>query len=33
VQADARLIQHIKHARQAGADLAGEADALAFPAG
>ena len=33
VQADARLIEHIEHARQAGADLAGQADALALPAG
>ena len=33
VQADARLIEHIEHARQAGADLAGQADALAFAAG
>jgi hypothetical protein len=32
VQADAGFVQHVEHARQAGADLAGEADALAFPA-
>ncbi len=32
VQADGGLVQHVEHARQARADLAGEADALAFPA-
>ena len=33
MQANARLIQNIEHAGQAGANLAGEADALAFTAG
>ena len=28
VEADARLVEHVEHARQARADLAGEADAL-----
>ena len=32
VQADRRLVQHIEHAGQAGADLRGEADALALAA-
>jgi hypothetical protein len=33
MQADRRLIQHVHHADQACADLAGEADALCFAAG
>ncbi len=33
VQADAGFVEDIQHARQAGADLAGEADPLAFAAG
>ncbi len=33
VQADGRLVQHIEHAGEAGADLRGEADALALAAG
>ena len=33
VQADARLVQHVKHPRQPGADLRGQPDALAFPTG
>ena len=33
VQADGGLIQHVEHAGEAGADLRGEADALAFAAG
>src|SRR3546814_13237659 len=33
VQADAGFVQHIEHARQAGTDLRGKADALALPAG
>jgi hypothetical protein len=33
VKADARFIQHVEHARKAGADLAGQADALALPTG
>src|SRR3546814_1902129 len=33
VQADAWFVQHIEHARQAGTDLRGKADALALPAG
>ena len=33
VQADGRLIQDVQHADQAGPDLRGQADALAFPAG
>ena len=33
MQADAGFVEHIEHARQAGADLAGEADALALAAG
>ena len=32
VQADGRLVEHIEHARQPGADLRGEPDALAFAA-
>ena len=32
VEADGGLVQHVEHARQARADLAGEADALALPA-
>ncbi len=32
VQADRRLVQHIQHAGQPRADLAGEPDALALPA-
>ena len=32
VEADARLVEHVEHARQARADLAGEADALALAA-
>jgi hypothetical protein len=33
VQADAWLVEHVEHAGEAGADLAGEADALALAAG
>ena len=33
VQADARLVEHVEHARQARADLAGEPDALRFTPG
>src|SRR3546814_4175233 len=33
VQAEAWFVQHIEHARQAGTDLRGKADALALPAG
>ena len=33
MQPDRRLVEHVKHARQSGADLRGEADALAFAAG
>src|SRR5690606_12659716 len=33
VQADGRLVQHIHHAHQPGADLAGEPDALRLAAG
>ena len=33
VQADGRLVQHVQHAGQAAADLAGQADALRFAAG
>ncbi len=33
MQPDRRLVEHVKHARQPGADLRGEADALAFAAG
>ena len=33
VQTDARFVEHVEHAREARADLAGEADALAFAAG
>ncbi len=33
VQADRRLVQHIEHAGQSGADLGGQPDALAFAAG
>ena len=32
VQADARLVEHVEHARQARADLAGEPDALRLAA-
>ena len=32
VQADRRLVEHVEHAGQAGADLRGEADALALAA-
>ena len=32
VQADRGLVEHVEHARQAAADLAGEADALALAA-
>jgi ABC-type nitrate/sulfonate/bicarbonate transport system substrate-binding protein len=32
VQADRRLVEHVEHARQARADLAGQADALALAA-
>ena len=33
VQADRRLVEHVEHAGQPGADLRGEADALALAAG
>src|SRR5690606_18156287 len=33
VQADAGLVEHVEHAAEPAADLAGEADALALPAG
>ncbi len=33
MQADRRLVEHVEHAGQAGADLGGEADALALAAG
>ena len=33
VEADRRLVEHVQHAAQAAADLAGEADALGFAAG
>ena len=33
VQADGRLVEHVHHADQAGADLRGQADALRFAAG
>ena len=33
VQADRRLVEHVEHARQAAADLAGQADPLALAAG
>ena len=33
MQADRRLVEHVQHARQPGADLAREPDALAFAAG
>ena len=33
VEADAGLVEHVEHAGEAGADLAGEADALALAAG
>ena len=33
VQADRRLVEHIEHAGEAGADLRGEANALALAAG
>jgi hypothetical protein len=32
VQADGGLVEHVEHAGQAGADLRGEPDALAFAA-
>ena len=32
VQADARLVEHVEHADQAGADLGGEPDALRLAA-
>ena len=32
VQADGRLVEHVQHAGEAGADLRGEADALGFAA-
>ena len=32
VQADGRLVEHVEHAGEAGADLRGEADALALAA-
>ena len=32
MQADRGLVEHIKHAREAGADLRGQTDALAFAA-
>ena len=32
MEADGGLVEHIEHAGQLGADLRGEADALAFPA-
>ena len=32
VQADGRLVEHVEHAGQAAADLAGQADALRFAA-
>ena len=32
MQADRRFVQHVEHAGQAGADLRGEADALALAA-
>jgi hypothetical protein len=33
VQADRRLVEDVDHARELGSDLAGQADALALPAG
>src|SRR5690606_23048155 len=33
VEADGRLVEHVHHAHQAGADLAGQADALGLAAG
>src|SRR3954467_6944451 len=33
VKADARIVEDVEHARQARADLAGQADALALAAG
>ncbi len=33
VQADRRLVEHVEHAGEAGADLRGEPDALALAAG
>ena len=33
VQADGRLVEHVEHADQAGADLGGQADALGLAAG
>ncbi len=33
VQADGRLVEHVEHAGQAAADLAGQADALGLAAG
>ena len=33
VQADARLVEHVEHAHQAGADLRRQPDALRFAAG
>ena len=33
VEADGGLVEHVEHAAEAGADLGGEADALAFAAG
>ena len=33
VEADRRLVEHVEHARQAAADLAGQADPLALAAG
>ena len=33
VQADGGLVQNVQHAHQRGADLGGQADALALPAG
>ena len=33
VQADRRLVEHVEHAGQAAADLAGQADPLALAAG
>ena len=33
MQSDRRLVEHVKHAREAGADLRSQPDALAFAAG
>ena len=33
VEADRRLVEHVQHADQAGADLAGQADALGLATG